>query len=50
MLVDIIEIGLEHAPFVFSPHLSMQKNLQIMGPNNTKKSAFKCDFLIFNYE
>ncbi len=26
------------------------KNLQIMGPNNTKNSALKCDFLIFNYE
>ncbi len=26
------------------------KNLLIMGPQNTKNSSIKCDFLIFNYE
>ena len=26
------------------------KNLLIMGPNNTKNSSLKCDFLIINYE
>jgi len=49
-----IEIGLEPAPFVvfvyFFPSFEHAKNLPIMGPNNTKKSHQKCDFLIFNYE
>ncbi len=47
-----IEIGLEQAPlvvFIFFPHLNMQKNLLIMGPN-TKKSSKSVIFLIFNYE
>ncbi len=43
-LEEIIEIGLEHARFVvlvyFFPHLNMQKNLLIMGPNNTKNCSF----------
>jgi hypothetical protein len=25
------------------------KSLLIMGPNNTKNSSLKCDFIIFNY-
>jgi hypothetical protein len=32
------------------PHLNMQKNLLIMGPNNTKTCSLKCHFIIFNYE
>ncbi len=46
-----VEIGLEHAPFVvlvnFFSSFENAKNLLIMGPNNTKNSSFKCDFLIF---
>jgi hypothetical protein len=46
--------GLEHAPFVvlvyFFSSLEHAKNLLIMGPNNTKNSSLKCDFIIFNYE
>jgi hypothetical protein len=38
-----IEIGPERAPFVvfvyFFPHLNMQKNLLIMGLDNTKNSS-----------
>jgi hypothetical protein len=47
---NAIEIGLEDAPFVvfvyFFPHLNMQKNLLIMGPNNTKNSSKS---VIFSY-
>ncbi len=47
-LVVTIEIGLQHAPFValvyFFPHLNMQKNLLIMGPNNTKNSSLSVIF------
>ncbi len=54
LLVTILEIGLEHAPFVvlvyFFPSFEHAKNLLVMGPNNTKNSSLKCDFLIFNYE
>jgi hypothetical protein len=53
-LVQSIEIGLEHAPFVvlvyFFSSFEHAKNLVIMGPNNTKNSSLKCDFLIINYE
>jgi hypothetical protein len=55
LLIQPIEIGLEHAPFVvvlvyFFPSFENAKNLLIMGPNNTKNSSINCDFLIFNYE
>ncbi len=48
-----IEMGLEHAPLVVLVYFSSfehAKNLLIMGPNNTKISSLKCDFLVFNYE
>jgi hypothetical protein len=49
-----IEIGLEQAPFVyfilFFSSFEHVKSLPIMGPNNTKNSSLKCDFLIINYE
>ncbi len=52
-MIHPIEIGLEHARFVvlvyFFSSFEHAKNLLIMGPNNTKNSSFKCDFLIFNY-
>jgi hypothetical protein len=42
-LIVTIEIGLKRTPFLvfvyFFPHLNMQKNLLIMGPNNTKNSS-----------
>jgi hypothetical protein len=46
------EIGLEHAPFFVYFFYSFEhaKNLLIKGPNKTKNSQLKCDFLIFNYE
>ncbi len=47
--VRVIEIGLEHAPLVFSS-FEHAKKLLIMGPNNTKNSSLKCDFLIFSFE
>ncbi len=51
--VGIIEIGLEHAPFIvlvyFFSLFEHSKNLLIMGPTYTKNSSLKCDFLIFNY-
>ncbi len=52
LLAQGIEIGKEHAPFVVLVFFSFEhaKNLLIMGPNNTKNSSFKCDFLILNYE
>jgi hypothetical protein len=54
ILLEAIEIGLEHAPFVvlvyFFSSFEHAKNLLIMGPNNTKNSSLKVDFLIFNYE
>jgi hypothetical protein len=43
-----IEIGLE-LWLIFSL-FEHAKNLLIMGPNNTKNSSWKCDFLIFKYE
>jgi hypothetical protein len=53
-LLFTIEIGLEHTPFVvlviFFSSFEYAKNLLLMGPNNTKNSSLKCDFLIFNYE
>jgi hypothetical protein len=53
-LITAIEIGLEQAPFVFfilfSSSFEHVKSLLIMGPNNTKNSSLKCDFLIINYE
>ena len=47
-----IEIGLEHTPFVvlFFSSFEHAKNILIIGPNNTKNSSLKCDFLIINYE
>jgi len=42
-----IEIGLEQAHF-FSAFEHV-KSLLIMGPNDTKNSSLKCDFLIINY-
>jgi hypothetical protein len=52
--VNIIEIGLEQAPFVFFIFIFSSfehvKSLLIMGPNNTKSSSLKSDFLIINYE
>jgi hypothetical protein len=49
-----IEIGLEQAPtvFLFNFFSSFEhvKSLVIMGPNYTKNSSVKCDFLIINYE
>jgi hypothetical protein len=47
--VRVIEIGLERASFVFSS-FEHAKNLLILGPNNTKNSSLKCDFLIFSFE
>jgi hypothetical protein len=48
----IIEIGLERAHFFvlvyFFPYLNMQEPA-VYGPNSTKDSSLKCDFLIFNY-
>jgi hypothetical protein len=53
-LVQSIEIGLEQAPFVFMfiffSTFEHVKSLLIMGPNNTKNSSLKCDFLKINYE
>ncbi len=54
LLGETIEIGLEQAPFLyfilfFSPFEHV-KSLLIMGPNNTKNSSLKCDFLTINYE
>ena len=46
-LLTVIEIGLGQAPFSSFEHV---KSLLIMGPNNTKNSSLKCDFLIINYE
>jgi hypothetical protein len=44
---------IEHTPFVvlfiFSSFEHVKK-LLIMGPNNTKNSSLKCDFLIINYK
>jgi hypothetical protein len=48
LAVQAIEIGLEQAPFF--PTFEHVKSLLIMGPNNTKNSSLKCDFLIINYE
>ncbi len=45
-----IEIGLEQAPFIFFSAFEHVKSLLIMGPNNTKNSSLKCDFLTINYE
>ena len=49
-----IEIGLELAPFVvfvyFFSSFEDVKSLLILGPNNTKNSSLKCEFLIFSYE
>jgi hypothetical protein len=49
-----IEIGLEKPPFVVLVYFFLSfehaKNLLTMGPNNTKNSSLKSDFLIFNYE
>ncbi len=54
VLIETIEIGLEQAPFVvfvyFFPSFEHVKSQLIMGPNNTKNSSFKCNFLIINYE
>ncbi len=46
--ISVIEIGLEQAPFFSS--FEHVKSLLIMGPNKTKNSSLKCDFLIINYE
>ncbi len=48
MHLEIIEIRLEQAPFFSS--FEHVKSLLIMGPNYTKKSSLKCDFLIINDE
>ncbi len=47
-----IEMGLEQAPFIFLFFSAFEhvKSLLIMGPNNTKNSSLKCDFLTINYE
>ncbi len=54
LLQEPIEIGLEQAPFVFCfkffSSFEHVKSLLIMGPNNTKNSSLKCDFLIINNE
>jgi len=53
LLGETIEIGLEQAPFLFFNFFSAFEHvnsLLIMGPNNTKNSSLKCDFLIINYE
>jgi hypothetical protein len=34
---------------LFFPSFEHAKNLLIMGPNNTKNSSLKCNYLIFNY-
>jgi hypothetical protein len=36
--------------YLFFSSFEHVKSLLIMGPNNTKNSPLKCDFLIFNYE
>jgi hypothetical protein len=50
ILIDVIEIGQEQAPFVvfclFIPSFEHAKNLLIMGPNNTKNSSKS---VIFSY-
>jgi len=41
-----------HPLFLFLVFSSFEhaKNLLIMGPNNSKLSPLKCEFIIFNYE
>jgi hypothetical protein len=38
------------SPLCFFSTFEHVKSLLIMGPNNTKNSSLKCDFLIINYE
>jgi hypothetical protein len=45
-----IDIGQQKAPFVFFLIWICKKSLLIMGPNSTKNSSLKWDFLIINHE